>query len=157
MMNLYLTLGVSVIAEPDELKKAYWRLARELHPDAQSGDAERFHRLREAYGILADPKSRKEYDTKRAEWAKKVGAILCVPCGSANVISRRPRPNERIVCAHCGTPLPIDLNSAISLQKARLISEAARVIDDVGTEFVDAAAGVLKAQINKLRKRWLEN
>ncbi len=157
MNNFYLRLDVSMSVSPDELKKAYWRLARELHPDTQSGDRTRFEELHEAYRILADPTLRKDYDAKRAEWVKRIGAILCIQCGSANVITRRPQPHERIVCAHCSAPLPLDLNAVISLQKARLVAEAARVVDNVGVELAEAAAGVIKVQINKLRKRWTEN
>lgn len=157
MMNLYLRLRVAVNASPDELKRAYHRLAREAHPDATDGDTDRFVSLREAYTVLSDPAKRSDYDTQRAEWAKQVGAIICVPCGTANVVKRRPRPNEQVVCAHCKALLPLDVDSAVALQKQRFISEAARVVDDVGTELASAAADVLKAQINKLRRRWVRN
>lgn len=157
MMNLYLRLRVAVNASPDEIKRAYHRLAREAHPDAADGDTDRFVSLREAYTVLSDSAKRSDYDAQRAEWAKQVGAIICVPCGTANVVKRRPRPNEQVVCAHCKVLLPLDVDSAVALQKQRFVSEAARVVDDVGTELASAAADVLKAQINKLRKRWMRN
>lgn len=157
MTNLYLRLNVSQSASPEEIKKSYHRLAREAHPDKQSGDTDRFVSLREAYGILSDDAKRKDYDAKRAQWAKQAGAIICVPCGTANVVKRRPKAGEHVVCAHCESRLPLDVASAVALQKQRLISEAARVVNDVGAELADAAADVLKAQINKLRKRWMRN
>lgn len=157
MKNFYLRLRLSVNASPEAIKRAYHQLAREAHPDSESGDTDRFVSLREAYTVLSDPAKRAEYDSQREQWAKQVGAIICIPCGTANVIKRKPRPGEQVVCAHCHAPLPLDVQSAVALQKQRLIAEAARVVDDVGAELASAAADVLKAQINKLRRRWVRN
>ncbi|MEW5660528.1 DnaJ domain-containing protein, partial [Streptomyces cinereoruber] len=52
-----------------EIKKAYRKLARENHPDANKGDTkaeERFKEISEANDVLGDPKRRKEYDEARA-------------------------------------------------------------------------------------------
>jgi molecular chaperone DnaJ len=62
----YKALGVDRKASDEEIKKAYRKLAREYHPDANHGDKgaeERFKEVQQAYSILSDPKKRKEYDS----------------------------------------------------------------------------------------------
>ncbi len=64
MADHYEVLGVDRGATPEEIKKAYRRLARELHPDVNpSADAsERFKSVTHAYDVLSDPQQRQQYD-----------------------------------------------------------------------------------------------
>ena len=66
--NLYTTLGVETNASPEEIRKAYRRLAMKYHPDKNNGDAVsalRFKDIHHAYQILSDPHRRSAYNQKR--------------------------------------------------------------------------------------------
>src|ERR687897_759523 len=63
--DYYEILGIKRDAKPDEIKKAYRRLARKYHPDVNPGDKtaeERFKQMSEAFDVLSDPKKRAVYD-----------------------------------------------------------------------------------------------
>jgi molecular chaperone DnaJ len=67
--DFYTMLGVAKDAEPAAIKKAYRKLARQLHPDHNPGDSkaeERFKDIGEAYAVLSDPQQRAQYDQLRA-------------------------------------------------------------------------------------------
>src|SRR6476659_3833608 len=65
MKDLYKTLGVAENSDDAAIKKAYRKLAKELHPDVTGSDkkkTERFKEINEAYAVLGDKEKRAEYD-----------------------------------------------------------------------------------------------
>ena len=63
--DYYAALGVPKDASAADIKKAYRKLARDLHPDTNPGGEERFKAVSEAYDVLSDDSKRKEYDEAR--------------------------------------------------------------------------------------------
>ncbi len=63
--DYYKILGVPTDATPDQIKKAYRKLAVKYHPDKNQGNKSaeaKFKEINEAYQILSDPKKREEYN-----------------------------------------------------------------------------------------------
>lgn len=89
--DFYRILGVDEKASQDDIKKAYRKLAKKHHPDANPGDqqaAERFKEVGEAYAVLKDPEKRKQYDQMRRYGAFGFGGRTA-PGGAPGA---RPRP-----------------------------------------------------------------
>src|ERR1700676_527342 len=74
--DYYAALGVRRDATQDEIKKAYRRLARELHPDVTPDPVtqERFKEINQAYEVLSDPEKRQMYDLGADPFAPAGGA-----------------------------------------------------------------------------------
>ena len=86
MTNYYATLGVSRDAGPDEIKRAYRKLALENHPDTTGGDDTKFKEATEAYETLSDPDKRRMYDLGGSPFASFWG-----DGPFSSVINRRSR------------------------------------------------------------------
>lgn len=69
--DYYRILGVDRSASPDQIKRAYRKLAAQYHPDRHQGDpkmADKFKEINEAYEVLRDPEKRRKYDTLGRNW-----------------------------------------------------------------------------------------
>jgi molecular chaperone DnaJ len=86
--DYYTTLGVPKDAKADEIKKAYRKLARTYHPDANADGTERdkaeerFKEISEAYDVLSDTTRRKEYDEARSLFGPGGGGRFRTPGGA---------------------------------------------------------------------------
>lgn len=72
--NYYEILGVNELANSEELKKAYRKLALKYHPDRNLGDKyaeEKFKDINEAYAVLSDANKREQYDTLGADFMQR--------------------------------------------------------------------------------------
>lgn len=80
--DYYADLGVAKDASAKDIKRAYRKLAQQYHPDTTAGDPDkenRFKEVNEAYSVLSDEKTRKEYDQARDAFAR--GAFAGGPAG----------------------------------------------------------------------------
>ena len=71
--DYYKTLGLEKNATPEQIKKAYRKLARQHHPDVNPNDKgaeQKFKEINEANEVLSDPEKRKKYDQFGADWQR---------------------------------------------------------------------------------------
>jgi curved DNA-binding protein len=83
--DYYTTLGLSREATPDEIKKAFRKLARIHHPDVAKDKAAsdaKFKEINEANEVLSDPVKRRKYDELGADWQAYEGAGASPPGGT---------------------------------------------------------------------------
>ncbi|MEO1170450.1 MAG: DnaJ domain-containing protein, partial [Myxococcota bacterium] len=133
MRDFYDILGVSRTADEKEIKRAYRRLAHELHPDKNPDNKESEERFKEAtiaYDVLSDPKKRKKYDRVGAagwsggatspgaadfeEAARNVGDVFSEIFGDFFRGGKRPPSNARKERGRDRrVDLPIDFETAV--------------------------------------------
>src|SRR4051794_40520713 len=111
--DYYKVLGVPQSATETEIRRAYRKLAKENHPDANPGKEERFKEISAAYDVLSEPGKRKEYDEVR-----RLGPMAGAGAGGAGFPggaglpggARRARPTVRTANPRgllCGHPAPL--------------------------------------------------
>jgi curved DNA-binding protein CbpA len=120
--DLYAVLGVPKTADADAIKKAFRKLAAQLHPDKNPGNAKaeaRFKQVNHAHDILGDPKKRKLYDEFGEEglregfdpervraykqWSSRQGPRRR-PAGRARSRAGRGRPGVAAPAWHLAAP-----------------------------------------------------
>ena len=83
-MDHYSTLGVGKNATPDDIKKAYRKLASKHHPD-KGGDTAMFQKIQTAYDTLVDPNKRQQYENPMPQGFPQQGGM---PPGFENIFSQ---------------------------------------------------------------------
>ena len=94
----YSALGVRRDATDADVKAAHRRLAKRFHPDAESGDRDRFLRVQEAYKVLTDPLLRREWDARHAPGPMRADRPSPAAPGTAarqRTPRRQPRPPKQ--------------------------------------------------------------
>lgn len=83
--DYYQVLGVKRDASPEDIQRAYRKLARKYHPDVSkdAGADEKFKQVTEAYEVLKDPENRQKYDSLGANW--KAGQEFKPPPGFESI------------------------------------------------------------------------
>lgn len=137
MNDYYADLGVSRDATADEIKRAYRKAARKLHPDVNPGPEaeEQFKRLSQAYDVLSDDTKRRQYDMGADPYANGgagfghgfsfsdiMDAFFGAGAGAGS--GRGPRP-RRARGQDALVPLDIDLSTAVFGGNADLVIDTA--------------------------------
>jgi len=95
--DYYNVLGVDKRATPDDIKKAFRKLAHKYHPDKGGTDESKFKEITEAYSVLSDDKKRREYDTYGQAFAgstgsRRAGSTRSISSGQARSTIRQGSP-----------------------------------------------------------------
>ncbi len=139
--DYYAVLGVQSDASEKEIKKAYRKLAQQYHPDTNAGDAaaeSRFKEVNEAYEVIGDPETRKEYDHTR-----EMGYFVGGPGGGQQYVRV-----EDLMGGGRGGASPFDLLGGLGDLFGRQVGSRPRAGDDLTAEmhlsFHDAVSGTTR-------------
>ena len=114
--DYYEILGIKRDAKPEEIKKAYRRLARKYHPDVNPGDKaaeERFKLMSEAHDVLSDPKKRSVYD-RFGQYSENLADAAARGAGPSAAVARRRVLISRVLTGAARQPVRRRLAAAVS-------------------------------------------
>ncbi len=136
MHNFWKVLSVKPSSTSAQIRSAYLASMQKAHPD-KGGSKEQAALVNQAYEVLGNEASRQQYNEERRAWASEIGASLCIACGEANRIARKPTRHERLVCGHCNTPLEISEHTVTQLQTRTLRIAADTLVQEVGSALLE--------------------
>ena len=103
MKNYYDILGIESDATAEEVKKAYFVMAKKYHPDSgDDAEVRKFHEVAEAYKVLSDKDSRKAYDTTQIAKAAQESKVTPPAEHSAHHHKREAHRDEELKAYHKG-------------------------------------------------------
>jgi curved DNA-binding protein CbpA len=156
MRFYYRDLWIPQTATAEQIKSAYRKLARELHPDhsAQSGhsDPAQFLAVGEAYQVLSDATLRAKYDAELCTYLKRRGWVLCPRCGAHNDIPAIPE-SKVAMCGRCHAHLPVTEKERRSGQVEVLREQAIDVVAELGADLLAVTGDFLHGKLQGLRSR----
>lgn len=154
MKFYYRDLWIPQTATPDQIKSAYRKLAREVHPDrsASAAPAE-FLSIGEAYETLSDAALRNAYDAQLTTFLKRRGWVLCPRCGAHNDVPAIPE-SKVATCGRCRAHLPVTEQERRSTQATALREQAIDVAAELGADLLDVTGDYLHAKLQGLRARF---
>ena len=136
MRNHWKVLRVKPSSTSAQIRGAYLSAMQKAHPD-KGGSTEQAAIVNQAYEVLGNEESRQQYNEARLAWASEIGASLCITCGEANRIARKPTRHERLVCGHCNTPMEISEHTVSQLQTRTLRIAADTLVQEVGSALLE--------------------
>ncbi|HUG75839.1 MAG TPA: J domain-containing protein [Acidimicrobiia bacterium] len=144
MSDYYATLGVPRDASEQDIKRAFRRIARESHPDANPGDgaaADRFREAAQAYEVLSDPQRRAAYD--RGDTID-FGTLFSSFAGVEDLLQRFFGGGFGTAGNSGGRPRGADLVASVSVSLAEVATGAERTLEfpaAVGCESCGGSGG----------------
>jgi molecular chaperone DnaJ len=142
--DYYEVLGVSSDAAPEQIKKAYRRLAHKYHPDRNQSDPDaetRFKEAAEAYEVLSDPPKRQRYDQFGHAGLSGVGVHDFSHMGVEDIFSMFNDIFEGAFGAGRRRHRGADLQTEIELTLAEVLSGAERTIEFTRQDFCATCGG----------------
>jgi len=124
----YAVLGVSPVASPEDIKRAYRQLARHCHPDrVGSQGEEQFKAITAAYEILGDPEKRRQWDAQGSEKSRGQDHKPPTPGTPIRVVVKTQSPEVGAA--------PAQLQQIRDLLKAQQYMAAVRTAEDLHAQF----------------------
>jgi molecular chaperone DnaJ len=141
MSDYYATLGVPRDASEQDIKRAFRRIARESHPDANPGEgeaAERFREAAEAYEVLSDPQRRAAYD--RGD-AIDLGTLFSSFAGVEDLLQRFFGAGFGTTGSSGRRPRGADLVASVSVSLAEVATGTERTVEFPAAVGCDSCGG----------------
>jgi len=133
--DYYAILGVEPDASPEEIRRAYRRLARQYHPDVNNGDPEaeeRFKAISQAYQVLSDPQRRAAYDRGGLVGEEDFGTVMDATFGDlfdlVDAVFGRGFGGSRTRAGRRGTVRGRDLHAEVQISLREVLTGARRQV-----------------------------